>query len=382
MRNDRTKIIGITIPQHKRSVFTGLIIILGLVFAVFPGGKAASSPPIASGTTRQFYFPVVTNNFAPFTDSSIMLGIYPGQWSGTDAMMEDEYHSLELWSGEKISLGGTFVSFMTDPVINIELQLDVIARNGYTPFLNLNVTPDTGLTAKQIADGAIDNEIRAVARSYKIYTQGGTRMAFIAPLQEMNNNNVSYGLDPVNFKRAYLHIQQLFANEGVPRNTIRWVFAPNGSGPAGSPPFEQYYPGDDVVDVSAFTALHVGYCPNTPVSWQSWQTPDMVIGQYLTRMIALTPTKPIIISQTATSAYNVNGKDIAAKNQFLIDMYNYVADYPEVRGIIYLNWDLECDWAFYHKYGEKYDGYIQAVTHPRYNFISPPDLMDYLPYNP
>jgi hypothetical protein len=369
--------------SHIRYFLTGTIVLLALVLLALPGGKAKSSNTLPAPTaTKKSFIPAVNNNFAPFTDSSIMLGIYPNQWSGSDAMMEDEYHSLELWSGEKITLGGTFVSFMTDPVINIELQLDVIARNGYTPSLNLNVTPDTGLTAQQIADGVIDNEIRAVARSYKVYTKGGTRMAFIAPLQEMNNNNVSYGLDPVNFKRAYVHIQQLFAAEGVPRHTIRWVFAPNGSGPVGSPPFEAYYPGDDVVDASSFTALHVGYCPSVPSSWQSWQTPELVIGQYLKRMIVLTPNKPIIVSQTATSAYNLNGKDVPAKNQFLTDMYNYVADFPEVRGIIYLNWDLECDWPFYHKFGEKYDGYIEGVKNPRFNFISPSDLMDYLPYNP
>ena len=113
MKNDRTKI------SIKNSVLTSFILLMVLVFAVFPNGKAKSSSPVVTGTTRQYYFPVVTNNYSPFSDSSIMLGIYPGQWSGTDSMMEDEYHSLELWSGEKLTLGGTFVSFMTDPVVNI-----------------------------------------------------------------------------------------------------------------------------------------------------------------------------------------------------------------------------------------------------------------------
>ena len=105
----------------------------------------------------------------------------------------------------------------------------------------------------RLANGCCDDSLRAWADAYAGWVgQGGGRKAFLAPLQEMNNPHVSYGVDPENFRRAYQHIQDIFAQAGVTRDQVWWVFAPVGYTWPGDPPLSAYYPGDDKVDVSAY----------------------------------------------------------------------------------------------------------------------------------
>jgi beta-mannanase len=247
--------------------------------------------------------------------------------------------------------------------------------NGYTPFVNLTVQYNSGITAKQIANGQADNVLRNIARTYATMVQHNHRMAFFAPLQEMNSDWVPYGMDPANFKLAYRRIQQIFADEGVPSESIQWVFAPNGWTAPEKPPFEDYYPGDAYVDIVGFSAYNFGYCSNN--SHPAWETPETIFHQYIERFAVLAPSKPIFISQTGTTAYTNQGKSVTAKNQWLTEAYNYLATHPSVRAVIYFNrWDSDCDWSFYQLGGEQYAGYPQGVANSAYGYVSPFALKD------
>ena len=324
------------------------------------------------------YLPLlVRNNTITSNENAIVLGVYPGEWPGTHRVLRRQANDLGAWAGKPLSIVGTFIDVMADPKIFVELQLETIADNGYTPFVNLNVILSSGISAKDIAEGKIDANIRAVARSFYYYSQHGTRMAYLAPLQEMNQvaSVVSYGRDPENFKLAYRRFQQIFADEGVPDQSIVWVFAPNGSNDPNDPNFEAYYPGDEYVDVVGVSAYHYGYCPAAHPSWQGWQTPEAAIGGYVQRLHAMAPNKPIFVTQTSTSSYTQSGKNMTAKDNWLKEAYQLVSQYPHVRGIIYFNWDYECDWAFYRPNGPSNAGFQQLSKDPIYKYISPAELM-------
>jgi beta-mannanase len=317
------------------------------------------------------YIPlIIASNNQP-----VLLGSYTQEWPGTQKVMDLESHAVEAWSGKRLSLAGTFIDIYSDPVNNIEMQLETLWDNGYTPFINLDVLYNSGITSKMIADGYSDTVLHIVARTYATMVQYNHEMAFFAPLQEMNGDWVSYGSDPANFILAYRRIQQIFSEEGVPPESIRWVFAPNGWNAPVNPPFEDYYPGDAYVDILAFSGYNFGYCAYS--SHPAWETPDIVYDQFIHRLEALSPAKPIFIAQTATTSITKQGKNVAVKNQWLADTYNYLAAHPVVRAVIYYNrWNAECDWSFYQFGGEAYTGYQQGVANPVFGYISPIGLQN------
>jgi beta-mannanase len=316
------------------------------------------------------------DNFTPLINKEvtgsqghILLGMYTQKWTGLQRVIADEVMGLDNWSGKHLSIVGTFVDFTSNATDEIELQLETIRENGYTPFLNL-ATFNSYYTAARIAQGEADSYLREVARSFAMYAKGGKQAAYVAPLYEMNGSWPPYKGDPTNFIIAYKRIQQIFADEGVPDQSVAWVFAPNGNSAPGTPDFEYYYPGDGYVDFLGLTAYHFGYCDAIDPQYQGWITPEATIGSYLSRLIALASDKQIILAQTGTTAMTKSGWDDTAKNNWLKDMYEYLSGFSQLHAVIYFNrWDSDCDWAVFNPNGTKYDGYITGVANPAYGYL-------------
>ena len=289
----------------------------------------------------------------------------------------NELDTLEDYFGQPtISMAGTFVDFES-PAWVIRAELNTAWDHGYIPFVNISAgTVDTPWTAEQIANGALDDAIRQWARIYKEWTQNGQKRAFLAPLQEMNGEWVSYSHDPSNYIRAYLRIQRLFAEEGVPRSSVNWVFAPNGwHDPEKNYPFEYYYPGNSAVDAVGFSSFNFGSC------WwyTSSQSYEEIYRPYLERMSQLAPGKPIFVAEIGSVAV---GLDRAAWFQ---DTLTKIANYPGVRGILYFNRyedpdnylyppKQECrpvDYTLDANGGEGKEAFKQVVTQPPYGHLDP-----------
>lgn len=315
-------------------------------------------------------------------DTPLLLGVYPQGWINQDTV-DSELVPLDQWTGKHHSLVGTFLPISTPNYrAYVTDVLDTSWENGYTPFVNLS----TNSTAYSIASGALDSSLRSWARAFRDYARGGERSAFIAPLQEMNSCQASgcwttYGGSPGNYKLAYQRIQNIFTEEGVPAESVHWTFAPNGwSHPIYDYPFETYYPGDAITEVVSFSSYNFGTCTGT-----SWKSPEAVFnnpdraapeGQYLDRMRVMAPDKPIIIAQTASSARYTGCSNFsdAAKNAWLEDAYNYLADYPGVMGVLYFNIrNSQVDWPIYSQ-SVRYNGYVAGASHPNIIYLSPSEL--------
>jgi beta-mannanase len=315
--------------------------------------------------------PAVFKDHHAWNSSHPMLtAIYPKGWPGLQTTMDDEVHPMDTWANKRSSIIATYVDIENDyPPSHVKSQLETIWENGYTPFVNM----PSSRTASAIASGKADAGIRNWAIAYKQYAEeGGGRRAFIAPLQEMNGYWVTYGLDPSNFKLAYRRIQTIFAQEGVPANSVWWTFAPNGYGDT----FENYYPGQDYVDVVAFSSYNFGYNPNNP--WPRWETGQEIYAPYLDRMRVMAPTKPIIVAQTGTTAYTSSGYSIPAKDQWLRDTYLYSSNYSGLLAIIYenaVNYQ-GYDWPIYVPGvpSKQFQGYVDALVNPDICYIPPNEL--------
>ncbi|MCL4562637.1 MAG: hypothetical protein M1281_18755 [Chloroflexi bacterium] len=346
------------------------------------------------------YLPMLINGYiGRGTDLPIMLGMYQGGSIYTQSEIYTKFLKMDEWvtgkvGGRSTSLVGLFLPYYVPPNPNgdeykyaITVQLNILADNGYTPFINISFDH----SAADLASGKYDTYFRRWAQAYKDYTKNGTRGAFIAPLPEMNGTWYKYTLDPPNYKKAFIRIQQIFRDAGVPAGTVRWVFAPNGWNDPRYPSFEQYYPGNSVVDAVAFSALNFGYCPGVSSRWDSpVQTynppynPNYPSTAYLDRLRTMAPTKPIFLAQTATTAWTANGPSASVKNQWLVDAYSYLAGQKNVLGIIYFGVnDMgggECpDYAVYDQWDKtkaQYTGYRDAVNKAPYGYISPQELMN------
>lgn len=349
------------------------LLILGGIFIILItsiGPQQVSSSKAAVSETFVVYLPIVGN---PKEHEPIMLGISPrSYWLPTlTEALDKEFASVDSWSGKQLSLASVYHSFDQESIV--DYMLSNIWDAGYTPFVNIS-TFDYSI--REINSGEMDHEIRAWARAYAAFANNGQRMAYLLPLQEMNGNWVSYGSsNPAYFISAFNRIVNIFAAEGVPDDSVQWVFAPNGLSYTNWPDFEAYYPGDAVVDGLAFSSFNYGFHPTN--NYPRWENPDQIYTEYIQRMNVMAPEKPIFLAQMGTTAYGPNGYDTALKNQWLIDAYNLFIHLDGVRGILYYNDHNRFDWSFYRPAaGAIFPGYIDGTSSDVYQYISPEDLRD------
>ncbi|NIM94919.1 MAG: hypothetical protein GTO18_14555 [Anaerolineales bacterium] len=265
-------------------------------------------------------------------DTDVLLGMY------TSASLQVTAHEIAQIDGwlvannldTRVAIAGTFMDVeFPNPDWNVWADLNAAWDQGAIPFVNLAVgTTDNGpRSASDVADGVIDDVLRAWASIFAQWTNNGERKAFIAPLQEMNSDWVTYGLDPDSYKAAFARFQRIFAEEGVPEEAVLWVFAPNGWSMPGHE-FEGYYPGDDIVDVVGFSAFNFGACVADGHGWDPY---NVVIEPYLDRMRLMAPDKPVFLAQTGTVE---QGGD---KGEWLKDSFSELATVQQFRAVIYFN---------------------------------------------
>ena len=296
----------------------------------------------------------------------LVLGMYT---SASLQVSASELGQIDGWLADngldsRITIAGTFMDFeFPNPEWNIPHDLEAAWEQGDIPFVNIAVgTTDLGpRSAADVANGVTDKAIRSWARLFAAWTDGGTKWAYLAPLQEMNGGWVTYGLDPVSYKQAYFRIQRIFAEEGVPDESVVWVFAPNGWSEPGHG-FEGYYPGDANVDVVAFSTFNFGACSCYASTWDTFET---AFEPYLERMRKMAPDKPIFVAQTASVA---EGGD---KDAWLLDTFSELDDFSGLEALIYFNvakpeaGGASCpivDWrVFDPRSGRGHQGFLGAV---------------------
>jgi hypothetical protein len=334
---------------------------------VVPGlGAESQAVEVVAGESSVEDEPVHFLATTDVAEPGVLLGIYTSASLQVTAL---EIGRINAWLNhnglkEKVAIAGTFMDIeFPNPEWNIPHDLDAAWDQGTVPFVNLAVgTAGLGpRSAHDVASGIIDDAIRQWASVFSQWTQDGRKRAYIAPLQEMNANWVSYGLDPENYKLAFRRIQQIFAEEGVPEGSVVWVFAPNGWSEPGQE-FEKYYPGDDVVDVVGFSAFNFGACV---AAGEGWDTYEEAIEPYMDRMEAMAPEKPIFLAQTGTVE---QGGD---KGTWLVDTFEHLGQVKNFRGLIYFNVSKEeagapscnpVDWRVYDpEVGEGEEGFIEAL---------------------
>jgi len=336
-----------------------------------------------------------STNSAVAASSKVLLGVYPNLdlQSGIDELVD-----MDAWlsrnDASNITIAGDFISitYNNNPYPawnNVIPELNAAWNNGYIPFVNLMPSrPWEGTyyttscdDANDIANGNCDSYLRLWADLYKEWA-GTTKMAYIAPLPEANGDWALYSTTGSTFIQAYRRIQTIFENRGVPSNTVKWVFAPNGwhDSKFDWRKFENYYPGDNYVDVVAFSSYNYGGCPKD-TEYRKWTEYTVGFEPYLVRMTAMAPTKPIFISQTGTVNLPEDSSDPTQnKSDWVREVFNDLANYPNLKAILYFN-KLKAEGLpncpvtdyrlFYHGQQSGEPGLIDMMSDPRFS-------MDYI----
>lgn len=352
-------------------------------------GTPDSSLDATAVITPTAYLPFINRPVSKF------FGIYFNQY-WTPETVAATMPAADNGAGKKHTAVGWFIDLedtaFADPVPqqmanNLYGQLESLWEAGYISFINMGTNANAG----QIIGGERDAKITYAAQIYKSWVDlGGGRRAMIAPMQEMNGEWTVYGRDstPDEFKLAYRHILEIFANQGVTRDMVWWVFAPNGyHDPAQQwRAFENYYPGDDVVDINGFSAYNYGFCPAIPDAYRRWESYPQIFEPHVARMLAMAPSKPVIIAESATTAYYTEDgggtpvADPAVKSQWLIENYNYFANRTGVIGMFYFSFSefdgYSCDLEI-NPNGVVLSGYKDGLSTWIYKYFNAADL-DYL----
>ncbi len=305
-------------------------------------------------------------------------GLYPYDFWFADPAI-GSFTEISLATGHKVTFAGIFhdVAEPNNPGwMATQIKLEEAWTAKATPFSNLEfkeAVPDDGTAdAFYIAEGGRDADLVVWANALDGWLATGVdRSLIIAPLQEMNGDWVPYGMDPVNFQRAYVHIKDTI--EGIVHpsrlDKIRWAFAPNGWS---KPPWSlaHYYPGDDVVDVLAISAYNFGATPPDNV----WQTPAQAIQPWVDELRAMSPgsaDKPYLLSQTGSVTAG------GPKSQWIRDVFTFVEDDPNLVGLVYFNitngWHPDWDWRFWPTGNPNfgYAGWRDAMQRPTTSYQWP-----------
>ena len=339
------------------------------------------------GATPTTYLPLVSRPEIKF------FGIYLKQYWNKKNVTTYMSQADQGAGGRKHTSVGWFIDLediaFTEPVTylpgnNLYSQLEELWKAGYISFINLG----TSANAQEIIQGNRDSQIGYAAEFYKAWVDlGQGRRAMIAPMQEMNGEWTAYGKVSTSddYKLAYRHILDIFAQKGVTRDQVWWVFAPNGYNDPAQPLriFENYYPGDDVVDIVGFSSYNYGYCQEIPEAYRRWESYPQIFEPYIARMQAMAPSKPVIIAETGSVSYYVNNlPDYDKKNQWLIENYNYFATRTGVIGVFYFSFSefdgIKCDLEL-NPNGVMLSGYGAAVSNTIYQYLNTTEMDSIIP---
>jgi len=88
-----------------------------------------------------------------------------------------------------------------------------------------------------------------------------------------------------------------------------------------------------------------GYNWGASQSWSTWKSPADTFGNMIGRVRALT-SRPLALTEFASTSETVQGTSVAAKSQWIADLFTYVAS-AGIKMICWFNTDKETDWAMF-----------------------------------
>ncbi|PJA48035.1 MAG: hypothetical protein CO170_03940 [candidate division SR1 bacterium CG_4_9_14_3_um_filter_40_9] len=270
---------------------------------------------------------------------------------------------------EKYNLNIPVVSFIFDPRgQEVRDVMNALSGTlGTDKVYHITIAPES-LTAKEVADGRFDKKYRIF---FQLIKTNKLKVIF-RTMHEMNGGRYPRSSNPETFKKARVHVRKLSREEGLTAGNILFDFSVNHrdmptKDPRPSqnskliqckrknkealqcPTFEDYYPGDEYVDIMGFTFYNRGKASYN----RDRLTPAQIVNQKgrntLKRIKAF--NKPIFIDEVATTAVRYEDKynakksreayktDSAKKNKRIRQLQHLMDTEYNILGFVYFNVD-------------------------------------------
>lgn len=299
--------------------------------------------------------------FAATAQGQALLGVY----YGNQGWKMDQVRAMEAWQRKRHAVVNLFTYWCNRSKTMDNLfkqQLPAVWANGNVPVISWEPYLCTAAATpanveERAARGDYDVYLHAWADRLKAFVDGpdgdqGTsddRRVYIRLAHEMNGDWYPWsaavgGNSPAHYVLMWQRVRAIFAQKGFDAHAVQWVWAVNHED-VGPWRAEDYYPGDEYVDWVGVD----GYNWGASQSWSSWRTPEQVFGVMSARLRALTATKPLAITETASSSSTRPGVvDVAAKSQWITQFFAYATSAAaDARMVVWFNEDKEADWAVF-----------------------------------
>lgn len=271
---------------------------------------------------------------------------------------------------------------------------------GKNRIYHITVSPGM-ITAKQVAAGEFDDQYK---KFFMLVKTLDINVVF-RTMHEMNGGWYPWASDPVAFQEAWRHVWELSRQVGLTQKNILFNMSVNGwdipthetiphqkavlfyckvsdKKRLNCPTFEDYYPGDDYVDLMGMSFYN---------RWKGngnyqWLYPYDIINNWQWRTLDRLKAygKPLFVDEVGTTAvwydehYNfaksqeVYKTNSDYKNDWLLSLREFFDNEPMIVGGIYFNIDLtngmsrrvhgEQDWSVIDPMSEKvYDGIFNVL---------------------
>jgi mannan endo-1,4-beta-mannosidase len=139
----------------------------------------------------------------------------------------------------------------------------------------------------------------------------------------------TYGTSARAYVEAWRRLRDIFANRGA--GNVKWVWAPSA---VGASTLRDWYPGDDYVDVLGIDGYNWGASHRST----RWITPEELFGDALHALRAVSPDKPILISEVGCAESG------GCKADWIAHFMDFVVAARDVMGFVWFEHDKEPDW--------------------------------------
>lgn len=274
--------------------------------------------------TKDFY----TATFAE--DAPLSWGIFepttkantPGELPNLEKALDHQFKIALYYSGLKQNYSDTAIY----DTLNTFWQQGAVTELTLQPKLYDPITEKNAVY--DILDGKYDAFLHAYAKDVARFGHPVLFRLF----NEMNGDWCNYsafwaGRDCSTYVEVYRYIYQIFEEEGANANTL-WIWNPNERS---FPNFawnavDNYYPGDDVVDIVGLT----GYNTGDYYEGEIWRDFDDIYAPIYQAM-APQYQQPLMITEFACS--DIGGD----KAKWVKDMFKALPNYPRIKAAVWWN---------------------------------------------
>ncbi len=304
-----------------------LALMVGVVMSAShpPLAQLSSAPAAAAGAG--IYWGALVDGKAP-SDDNLRAG---GAFDRLETRARKKMAIIH-W-GAPWKLKGSYLRFQTSYFDNVRKRGSIPMLNWGSHHLGHGINqPDFEL--RDIYEGRHDAFIRQWAADAKRWGHP----FFLRFNHEMNGwwyawSEQANGNQPGDYVRAWRHVHDLFAQVGA--TNVTWVWCPivdNGR----TTPLPALYPGEGYVDWVAMDGYNWGTENN-----DSWKSFAQVFEATYHQLLALAPSKPIMIAEFASDEDGGPLGRPASKAAWIQDTFGtqLPLNYPRIKAVVWFNWN-------------------------------------------